>query len=76
MTVGLAMAWPGMPAGKVGQLHGDGLLDIRRKIIPNVLDDPADNPCSRFRPLHRQTRHWPLQPRHRLMRQKRERTRS
>ena len=48
MTVGLAMAWPGMPAGKVEQLHGDGLLDVRQKIISNVLDDPADDPCSPF----------------------------
>lgn len=46
MIAGFAMAWPGMPAGKVEQLHGGGLLDIRRKIISNVLDDPADDPAS------------------------------
>ena len=48
MIAGLAMAWPGMPAGKIGQLRGDVLLDIRQKIISNVLDDPADDLCLLF----------------------------
>ena len=48
MIAGLATAWPGMPAGKVEPLDGDGLLDIRQKIISNRLDDPADDPCLPF----------------------------
>ena len=48
MIAGLATAWPGMPVGKVEPLHGDVLLDIRQKIISNVLDDPADDPCFPF----------------------------